>query len=283
MKQKITKEFKSAHRMKGAVKDKTSLMKLRKKILSFYAKEGRDLPWRNTNNPYHILVSEFMLQQTQAGRVREYYERFISKLPDLQSLARVKTPVLLKLWSGLGYNSRALRLRTAAQELLRIYDGKFPQEEALLQKLPGIGEYTSAAILAFAFNKPVPVVDINIRRVLLHELGLDNSVSNEELRVIAKQLIPRGKSALWHNALMDYGASLSAGVKKLYPPLTRQSSFKGSRREARGYILKTLLKEKTAEKKSLLSGIQHPEKEDILAQLEEENFLTVKNGIVRLK
>lgn len=269
--------------MKGSVKDKTSLMKLRKKILSFYAKEGRDLPWRNTNNPYHILVSEFMLQQTQAGRVREYYERFISKLPDLQSLARVKTPVLLKLWSGLGYNSRALRLRTAAQELLRIYDGKFPQEEKLLQKLPGIGEYTSAAILAFAFNKPVPVVDINIRRVLLHELGLDNNVSNDELREIAKQLIPRGKSALWHNALMDYGASLSAGVKKLYPPLTRQSSFKGSRREARGYILKTLLKEKTAEKKSLLSGIQHPEKEDILAQLEEENFLTVKNGIVRLK
>lgn len=257
--------------------------RLRRKILGYYKKYGRELPWRKTNSPYHILVSEFMLQQTQVSRVTDYYEKFINKLPDLKSLAKVKTPLLLKLWSGLGYNSRALRLRAAAQEIIKTHNGKFPEDAESLKKLPGIGDYTSAAILAFAFNKPVPVIDINIRRVLLHELGLANNVSNQELTALARLLIPRGKSALWHNALMDYGAALPPEVKKLYQPLTRQSSFKGSKREARGYILRILLKEKSLSRKELLEKISHRQKEEIIDQLAAEDFISVSNGIVRLK
>ncbi|GMU86014.1 MAG: hypothetical protein AMXMBFR48_12560 [Ignavibacteriales bacterium] len=263
--------------------NKTSYLKVRRKILTYYLKNGRELPWRKTTNPYHIMVSEFMLQQTQVSRVIEYYTKFIKRLPTIEALAKVKSSVLLKLWSGLGYNSRALRLRTAAQEIIRKHDGKFPQVAAALRELPGIGEYTSAAILAFAFNKAVPVIDINIRRVLLSELQMDNSVSNEELKLIAKRMIPQGKSAVWHNALMDYGASLAPAIKKLYPPLTKRSSFKGSKREARGYILRILLKEKEIREHDLLRMISHRGKNEILTQLEAENFIIVKKGIVRLK
>ncbi len=263
--------------------EKNDLRRVKRKILRFYHSFGRDLPWRKTDNPYHILVSEFMLQQTQVSRAIEHYEQFIKKLPDFESLAKVRTPLLLKLWSGLGYNSRALRLRAAARVIVKNHGGKFPEDADMLKKLPGIGEYTSAAILAFAFNKPVPVIDINIRRVLLHEFGIDNSVSNEELSFIAQRMIPRGKSALWHNALMDYGAALPAEIKKLYPPLTKQSKFRGSRREARGYILRILLKKKALSKQELLQMISHREKEKIFAQLKAESFISVKNGLVRLK
>lgn len=263
--------------------EKQKFRQVRRKILSYYKRYGRDLPWRRTTSPYHILVSEFMLQQTQVSRVVDYYQKFIKQLPDVKSLAEVKTPMLLKLWSGLGYNSRALRLRAAAQVILEKHDGIIPDDQKSLKELPGIGEYTSAAILAFAYNKPVPVIDINIRRVLLHELALPNSTSNEELTIIAKRLIPRGKSAEWHNALMDYGAALPPKVKKLYPPLTRQSSFKGSKREARGYILRILLKEKAINKHELMKMISHKEKEAILNQLKAENFISERNGTIRLK
>ena len=214
----------------------------RKKILGWYKKNKRDLPWRSTSDPYHILVSEFMLQQTQVSRVTGFYDRFLIKLPTIQHLARANRKTLLTLWSGLGYNNRALRLQESAKIICKQYGGKIPDSYERLIALPGIGDYIASAVLAFAYNLSVPVIDINIRRVLIHEFSLPDSISLPELKELAGKLIPKSKSAIWHNALMDYGSSLHVDVKKKIPPMTKQSTFKGSDRELRGEILRRLIK-----------------------------------------
>ena len=216
--------------------------KIQQKILSWYAKNKRDLPWRKTTDPYAILVSEIMLQQTQVDRVIPYYHRFLQRFPTIKKLAAADNKTLLQHWSGLGFNSRALRLKMLAQHVIDHFDGVVPDQEEELRSLPGIGPYTSRAIMAFAFNKTVPVVDTNIRRVLIYELGLSEDISLKELEPIALSAIPKGKSRMWHNALMDYGAlhktSRVTGIK----PLSKQSTFKGSEREIRGKIVKHFLK-----------------------------------------
>src|SRR5258708_3311988 len=137
------------------------------KILSWYAVNQRDLPWRKTRDPYSILVSEVMAQQTQLSRVIPKYEAWIAALPTVYDLAKASTGEVLKLWSGLGYNRRALYLQKAAQIIVSEFAGKFPQEEKVLQTLPGIGEYTSRAVLCFAFDKQIAVVDTNVRKVII--------------------------------------------------------------------------------------------------------------------
>jgi A/G-specific adenine glycosylase len=213
-----------------------------KKILAWYKKNKRDLPWRNTPDAYHILVSEFMLQQTQVSRVIVFYERFLKKLPTVYHLARASRKTVLTFWSGLGYNNRALRLQESAKIICKQYGGKVPDSYEQLIALPGIGDYMASAVLSFAFNIPVSVIDINIRRVLIHEFSLSDKITLPELKEMAGKLIPKSKSALWHNALMDYGSSLHIDVKKKIPPATKQSTFKGSDRELRGEILRRLIK-----------------------------------------
>jgi A/G-specific adenine glycosylase len=213
-----------------------------KKILSWYKKNKRDLPWRNTTDPYYILVSEFMLQQTQVSRVIDYYTRFLNKFPTVNHLARANRKTLLAFWSGLGYNNRAIRLQETAKIICKSYGGQVPGTYEELIAMPGIGDYIASAVLSFAYNISVPVVDINIRRVLMHEFSLSDKIALRELKELAGKLIPRAKSTQWHNALMDYGASLHIDVKKKIPPITKQSKFKGSDRELRGEILRRLLK-----------------------------------------
>lgn len=148
---------------------KKSTQVFQKKIYSYYRIHGRhDLPWRKTKDPYKILVSEIMLQQTQVKRVREYYKKFITTFPTLHILARAPLKKVLKLWSGLGYNRRALLLHRCAEEIFKKYGGKIPHDIETLKTLPGIGPYTAGAVMAFAHNQPVVMLETNIRAVFIH-------------------------------------------------------------------------------------------------------------------
>ncbi len=149
----------------------------RKKINNHYDQNGRDLPWRRTRNPYRILVSEIMLQQTQVERVIEKYAVFIKTFPDFPSLAEAPLHTLLTVWQGLGYNRRALALRACAQKVVAEHQGKLPKEPEKLLALPGIGKYTAGAVAAFAFNEPIVFMDTNIRRVYIHEFFHDRTAS----------------------------------------------------------------------------------------------------------
>src|SRR5881394_2309769 len=139
----------------------------RRKLLAWWARAARDLPWRRTRDPYRVLVSEFMLQQTQVSRVAEYYPRFIERFPDLATLARARPRAVREAWDGLGYYARASNLHALAKDVTRRHDATLPSEPDELVKLPGIGPYTAGAVASFAFERPVPAVDTNVRRVLL--------------------------------------------------------------------------------------------------------------------
>jgi A/G-specific adenine glycosylase len=201
-------------------------------ILQRYEENKRDLPRRQTTNPYKIRVSEVMSQQTQVSRVIPKYEARLDKVPTIEDLAVVDKHTLLSLWSGLGYNNRALRLQAAAKIIVTEHGGSMPVDEKALLNLPGIGAYTSHAIVAFAHNKEVPVIDINIKRVLITLLHLSPQIKEKELRDIAIACIPPGESRLWHNALMDYGA-LVLTAKKTGIKSAKQSKFVGSSRRVR--------------------------------------------------
>ncbi len=213
-------------------------------VLAWFAKHGRDLPWRRTSDPYKIMVSEIMLQQTQVDRVIPKYHAFLEKFPDLQSLASGSSADVLRLWSGLGYNSRALRLQRAVQMIVKVYEGKFPAHVDALLKLPGIGPYTARSVLIFAFNKDLATVDTNIRRILVHEFsdfGVNEETGDKELFVLAEECLPYGRSREWHNALMDYGSAVLTSRRTGIGARTKQSKFKGSRRWFRGDLLKRLV------------------------------------------
>lgn len=213
-----------------------------KKVLDFYVKRGRTLPWRQTTDPYNIWVSEVMLQQTQVERVLPYYSSWLEKFPTVEALARGESSEVLRLWSGLGYNSRALRMRQCAKEIIQRFSGEFPRSEADLRSLPGIGPYTARAILSFAHNEEVPVIDTNIRRIFIYVFSLPEKIPEGELESIARSLIPKGRSRDWHNALMDYGALELTSRKTGIKPRSQQSVFKGSDREVRGWVLKQLVR-----------------------------------------
>src|SRR3989344_5568291 len=138
---------------------------VQREVLHWYSHHKRDLPWRNTKDPYHIVVSELMLQQTQVDRVIPKYHAFLKKFPTIRDLARASAATVIDEWAGLGYNRRALYLHQFAQAVVRDFGGKVPEDREQLMSLPGIGPYTSQAIRCFGFGKDVPVVDINIKRI----------------------------------------------------------------------------------------------------------------------
>ena len=137
-----------------------------RKLLAWYRRTARDLPWRDTRNPYAILVSEFMLQQTPVSRVTEYFPRFMARFPTIEKLARSRPKVVREAWDGLGYYARASNLHALSRVVRRDYEGKLPDSPDELVKLPGVGRYTAGAVACFAYEKPVPAVDTNVRRVL---------------------------------------------------------------------------------------------------------------------
>jgi A/G-specific adenine glycosylase len=255
----------------------------RKKVLDHFAREGRSLPWRIRPNPYRVLVSEIMLQQTQVERVVAKYAQFLAAFPDFAALAEAPTARLLAVWSGMGYNRRALALRSLAERVVSEHGGKLPRDPEKLLDLPGIGKYTAGAILAFAFNKPVVFMDTNIRRVYIHEFFKDrHGIHDDELLPLVEQTVDRDNPRLWYNALMDYGSVLKreqVNPNRRSAHYTRQSPFENSNRQVRGAILKALVKEASLTVSELVvrTGMDRSRVQKNLVQLEQEGFIK-KNG-----
>src|SRR5438270_7518118 len=155
-----------------------------RKLLAWWARAARDLPWRRTRDPYRVLVSEFMLQQTQVSRVAEYYPRFIERFPDLETLANAKPRAVREQWDGLGYYARASNLHALARVVSRDHDGTLPDKPNELIKLPGVGRYTAGAVATFAYEKPVPAVDTNVSRVLRRVFWRSNHAPRTTHRVL---------------------------------------------------------------------------------------------------
>jgi A/G-specific adenine glycosylase len=187
------------------------------------------------------MVSEIMLQQTQADRVVPKFTAWMGRFPDVAALASAPLRDVLALWSGLGYNSRGQRLQSCARAVTERFGGVVPAAPAELKTLPGIGDYTCRSIPVFADNLDVAAVDTNIRRIIIHEFALPEETSKRSIQIAAEQLLPPGRSRDWHNALMDYGSlcltSRITGIR----PLTKQSKFRGSKRWYRGMIMKELV------------------------------------------
>lgn len=167
------------------------MKKMREPVIDWYQKNKRELPWRKEKNPYHIWLSEIMLQQTRIEAVKQYYERFLKQIPTIQDLAEIEEEKLLKLWEGLGYYNRARNLKKAAQVIQEKYEGKMPKHYKELIELPGIGEYTAGAISSIAYDEPVPAVDGNVLRVVSRVVGskkdvLENKTKKEFTRKVTR-------------------------------------------------------------------------------------------------
>lgn len=177
----------------------------RRRLLAWFRTAARDLPWRRTRDPYRVLVSEFMLQQTQVSRVLEFYPRFLRRYPDLEALARATPRAVREAWEGLGYYRRAANLHALAREVIRHHAGTVPSDPEDLRQLPGVGPYTAGAVASFAFERPAPAVDTNASRVLRRVFGCRTA---KTARAMAQRLQPkRGKTAWSFNqALMELGA-----------------------------------------------------------------------------
>ena len=210
-----------------------------RKLLAWWAGAARDLPWRRTRDPYRVLVSEFMLQQTQVSRVAEYYPRFLERFPDLGTLARAPARAVREAWDGLGYYARARNLHELAKGVTRRYDGKLPDSPQELIKLPGIGPYTAGAVACFAYEKPVPAVDTNVARVL-RRVFLGRATGNgqraAQLWRLAGQLVPRSGEQAWkfNQAIMELGALVCVARKPRCPACPVRNQCKTGRRLAPG-------------------------------------------------
>jgi len=186
-------------------------VRFRRKLLAWWARAARDLPWRNTRDPYRVLVSEFMLQQTQVARVAEYYPRFIERFPDLETLARAKPRAVREQWDGLGYYARARNLHALAKDVTRRHDATLPSDPEELIKLPGVGRYTAGAVASFAYEEPVPAVDTNVNRVL-RRVFFDRATRNVQRATtvweLARTLVPKNGKRAWrfNQAIMELGA-----------------------------------------------------------------------------
>jgi A/G-specific adenine glycosylase len=190
--------------------DSLSARSFRRSLLSWYRRNCRDLPWRRTADPYAILVSEFMLQQTQVATVIPYYEEWMRRFPTVAKLAAASENDVLHAWQGLGYYSRARNLRAAAIVVIQKHEGRFPESPDSIRELPGVGRYTANAVATFAFNKSVPIVEANIARVLarLFEVRtpVDATAGREQLWAAASRLLPRENAGEHNSALMELGA-----------------------------------------------------------------------------
>lgn len=258
------------------------IKKFQTTVFDYYKKHGRhNLAWRHTKNPYHILVSEIMLQQTQVARVEKYYEIFLRQFPTCQKLARASTKHVLLIWQGLGYNRRAIFLQQAAVQVQKNYYGTFPKNPALLVTLPGIGKATAGAICAYAYNMPIAFIETNIRRVFLHHFFKNKTgVSDNEIMPLVQQTIPQKKSRQWYLALMDYGSMIGKTVQNPNRQSThyaKQSIFEGSRRQVRSHIVKILLQSPKTflQLKKHIGTTQH-QVETILSELLKESLIAQK-------
>ena len=266
------------------------ILAFRQMVLSHYEQYGRDMAWRNTTDPYQILVSEIMLQQTQVERVNSKFPEFIRAFPDFAALAAAPLGNVLTVWQGMGYNRRAIALQKCAIRVMTEYNGILPPDVDILATFPGIGRATASSIAAFAFNMPVVFIETNIRRVFIHFFfsGTDR-VSDRDILPLVKKALLRKNPRVWYWALMDLGSALKKTVpnpNRRSVHYTRQSAFDGSDRKIRGALLKIVLKDHFLEEEEIIARVPEDRQRTkrILCDLEEEGFIQRKdNGFVPCK
>jgi len=205
-------------------------------LIHWFRRFGRDLPWRRTRNPYKILISEIMLQQTQVDRVIGFYHNFLGAFPTIEDLANANEEQVLKCWDGLGYYNRARNLHKSAKIICEQYNGEFPKTVDMLEKLPGIGKYTAGAIVSFAFIKPVPIVDTNVKRVLERNFVRRKHTSptkqNNRIWKLAADILPPRMVWEFNQALMDFGAKICTAKRpKCHTCPMRSFCFEYERRK----------------------------------------------------
>jgi A/G-specific adenine glycosylase len=199
-----------------------------RRLLAWWARAARDLPWRRTRDPYRVLVSEFMLQQTQVSRVEEYYPRFLERFPDLATLARARPRAVREAWDGLGYYARARNLHALAKDVVRRYDATLPDDPEKLVRFPGIGPYTAGAVACFAYEKPVPAVDTNVARVIRrvffasrisHPAPRNPHPASRQIWALTRTLVPKTGKRAWrfNQAIMELGALICVARKPKCP------------------------------------------------------------------
>ncbi|MFM2381283.1 MAG: hypothetical protein RLZZ76_50 [Candidatus Parcubacteria bacterium] len=242
------------------------------RVKQFYKQQGRhSLPWRKTKDTYKILVSEVMLQQTQVDRVIPKYKVFLKQFPKVESLASAPLGEVLRAWQGLGYNRRAKMLHSCAKEIVESHTGRFPKDHKILVSLPGIGPYTASAVLAFACNEPVVLIETNVRTVFIHHFFSDQTdVTDAEILALVERTLDRQNPREWYYALMDYGSYLkkTVGNKNTQSSTyATQSTFKGSDRQIRGALVR-LLAEKPHTRVAILKALSAFEDLRVDAQLQ---------------
>jgi A/G-specific adenine glycosylase len=258
---------------------------LQKRLLDWYAENRRDLPWRRTTDPYAILVSEVMLQQTQVPRVVPRFYDWLAAWPDLEGLAAAPLADVLQRWQGLGYNNRAQRLQACAQAAMAEAEpgarAELPRTPQGLRALPGVGPYTARAVLIFAHNADLAAVDANVRRVLTHELDLPEDLGEKDLQAVADAVLPHGRSRDWHNALMDYGSLVLTARSTGIASLSRQGAFEGSRRQKRARLLRRLLDHGPQQLADVSAALDLPltEAADVLARLARDGLVVETAGV----
>lgn len=259
-------------------------------VWDHYAKHGRAFAWREpesdgTYDPYKILVSELMLQQTQAKRVVPKYEQFLRSFPTVRQLASVPLSVVLTQWSGLGYNRRAKFLWQTAGIITNEYNGSFPATQDALTMLPGIGKNTAGAICVYAYNQPLVFIETNVRTVFIHHFFHDQTdVSDAQLTPVVLAACDKDHPREWYWALMDYGVHLKAtvgNVSRQSMHYARQSAFAGSRRQVRGRIIQLLI-ERPHDTSELLAVLDDDRTPDVVEELLQEQLITRTNGTLHL-
>jgi A/G-specific adenine glycosylase len=255
-------------------------------VWGYFNKHQRSMPWRENTDPYWIIVSEIMLQQTQVERVIPKFEAFIRQFPSVQALAMSHLVDVLQAWVGLGYNRRARFLWLAANQLVQEYGGAVPNTVEELVKLPGIGPNTAAAILAYAYNQPVIFIETNIRTVYLHYF-YQNEVAVEDSRLwpLIEKTVDADNPREWYWALMDYGTFLKKTIgnpNRRSRHYVRQSAFEGSLRQIRGQVIRELAYAPHS-MSQLQNKIADARLTIVLEQLKKEGFITLVADRVQLK
>ncbi len=262
---------------------KAQRVRFQQTVWNYYATAGRhSLPWRQTSDPYHILVSELMLQQTQVDRVLPKYQAFIKRFPNPEVLAAAPLSAVLLLWQGLGYNRRAKYLHDAVKVVVA-RGGIWPQTEAGLRTLPGVGPYTAGALLAFAFGRGVPIIETNIRTVVLHHFfPKETAVDDAAVMSVVAETLPETNCKEWYYALMDYGVYLKKSVgnpSRRSKHHTTQGVFAGSNRQLRGALVR-LIGHKDSTQKAVSAELSQFDPARVQEQLEtlQAEGLIVKRG-----
>lgn len=276
-----------------------NLLPIQAKLLNWYVSEKRDLPWRKTDDPYKKFVAEIMLQQTQVSRVVDKYQEFVERFPSFEVLAKTSRTEVIRMWSSLGYNIRAVRLHVIAKRIVDKHEGILPSNPQILRTFKGVGQYTVAALSSFAFGENTAVVDTNIRRILTRLTGQTSPLRAEQLEAVARSFLPSGNTSDWNQALMDLGAAVCLPKPKcdicplnahcssaslfekctgavahqrpayVAPP---QPPFKGSRRFFRGRIIEALRLSPNGLTLDQLHDLVHPD-----SQLPQ--FLVIVEGL----